>query len=84
MVSIKINKNGYAQVKDVVPAPEGIPIPELQNPPQIFNMDDPDMEMFSKFPEFVQGKIKSALDLEDTQLYKELLLVGTADSQENF
>lgn len=72
MVTVKHNKNGYAQVSDVSGAPEGIPIPELANDPQLFNMDDPDMDLFNKFPEFVQNKIKSALDLQDTKLYAAL------------
>lgn len=73
MISIKHNKNGYPQIKDVVSAPAGIPVPELANDPQIFNMDAPDMEMFNRFPEFVQNKIKSALDFEDSPLYTALL-----------
>lgn len=74
MVSIKYNAKGYPQIKDAVPSPEGMPIAELQNDPQIFDMDNPDMELFNKFPTFMQNKIKSALDFEETQLYKELLV----------
>ena len=73
MVNIKHNKKGYAQIKDVVSAPEGMPIPELANDPQIFSMDDPDMDLFNKLPEFVQNKMKSALDFEESGLYKALL-----------
>ena len=81
MISIKINEKGYPQIKDVVSAPEGMPVPELINTPIIFNMDEPDMDAYNKFSDFVKGKLKAALDLDETKLGKELLLENT---DENF
>ncbi len=74
MVAIKHNDKGWAKVKDVVSAPEGIIVPELFNTPVIFNMDEPDMLVYNKFSDFVKGKLKNALDLQDTELGKALLL----------
>jgi hypothetical protein len=79
MVGVKMNKNGYPQVKDVVSAPAGIAVPELVNTPIVFNMDSPDMDAYHKFSDFVKGKLKSALDLEDTELGKALLLEDTSN-----
>ena len=77
MVAVKHNDKGYAKVGGVVSAPIGIPVPELFNTPIIFNMDEPDMDVYNKFSDFVKEKMKSALDLQDTQLGKALLLEET-------
>lgn len=44
----------------------------LKNPGKIFDMDDPDMDVFNALPEFLQEKIKSALDFGGSTLEKEL------------
>src|SRR5699024_8665620 len=36
--------------------------PELVNEPKLFTLDEPDMEVFLSFPEFLQEKIKSNLE----------------------
>lgn len=82
MVSLRLNAKGYPTIKDVVPAPEGIPVPELKNGPQLFNMDAPDMDMYAKFSDFVKGKLNASLDLQETQLYKELLLLSDTPKDE--
>jgi hypothetical protein len=81
MVSVKYNKNGYPQIKDVVAAPAGIPVPSLVNTPVIFNMDAPDMDAYNKFADFVKGKLKAALDLNDTELGKALLLEDDSSNE---
>lgn len=46
--------------------------PELQNPPKIFTLEDPDMEVFGSLPEWLQEKIKSNLEYPGSVLEGEL------------
>jgi len=45
-------------------------LPDLVNPPRIFSMDDPDLEVFNSLPNFVQDKIKEGLEFEGSKLDK--------------
>jgi len=86
MVTIQHNKNGYEKISEVSGAPEGIPVPELKNDPKIFNMDEPDMNLYHKLPDYVKDKMQKALDFNETALSKELLksdVTGETDN-ENF
>lgn len=85
MVSLAMKESGYPRITNVSGVPGGLPVPELRNDTQVFNIyaDPPHMEQFQKFPEFKQNKIKEALDFKTTALYKELLLQeGTSDGDE--
>lgn len=73
MVEVGLNKNGYVKIKNVTGAPDGIPVPELANDPVIFDFDEPDTEAFRRFPEFVQNKIRAALNLPGTPLEAALM-----------
>lgn len=42
--------------------------PELVNDPKIFDLDEPDMEVFGAFPEWLQDKIKDNLEFEGSPL----------------
>ena len=42
--------------------------PELVNPPKVFDFYDPDMEIFGALPEWLQNKMKDALDFEGSAL----------------
>lgn len=46
--------------------------PELINPPKIFDFYDPDLEVFNSLPEWLQNKMKDAVDYEGSKL-QELL-----------
>lgn len=75
MVTVSINDNGWPKLKGqaaVSGVPMGMDVPELSNPQFSFDMDQPDMAMWDKFPEFKQMKIKSSLNLAETTLAKEL------------
>lgn len=52
--------------------------PELVNEPKVFVLDEPDMEVFSSLPEWLQEKIKSNLEYKGSALEKAL---GGADSE---
>lgn len=43
-------------------------LPELVNEPQVFLLDDPDIDVFNKYPEWLQDKIKSNLEYEGSLL----------------
>lgn len=63
------------RAKDVANAPE------LVNPVAIFVLDDPDLEVFNKLPQFVREKITSNLDYEGSAL-EALLEGGDAPTKE--
>lgn len=42
--------------------------PELKNPAKVFDLDDPDMEIFGSLPEWVQTKIKANLNYQGSKL----------------
>lgn len=48
--------------------------PELANPPIVFSLDEPDLEVFEGFPDFLQDKIKGNLEFAGSPL--EALLKG--------
>lgn len=44
--------------------------PDLVNPPKIFDMDEPDMEVFSSLPQWIQDKMKGNLEFDGSALEK--------------
>lgn len=46
--------------------------PELQNPISVFDLDAPDMEVFARFPQWIQDKITSNLNFKGSVLEKAL------------
>jgi len=50
-------------------AKEAAVAPALVNMAKVFDPDEPDMEVFGSLPDWLQGKIKDALDFEDSALY---------------
>lgn len=53
-------------------AKEAAKAPDLVNEGKLFDIDDPDMDIFSSLPEFLQDKIKKNLDFEGSALEKAL------------
>lgn len=49
-------------------AKEAAKAPELKNEPTVFLLSDPDMEVFNKFPEWLQDKIKGNLEFKGSPL----------------
>lgn len=77
MISIiqKPSKDGtkiYNNVAGVasVRAKDEARMPPLVNPPVVFLLDDPDLEVFNNFPEFIQDKIKKNLNYQGSALQK--------------
>jgi hypothetical protein len=46
--------------------------PELVNPPKVFVLDEPDLEVFKSLPEWLQDKIKGNLDFDGSPLQEAL------------
>jgi len=77
MVTVSEGDNGYPKLKGqacVSGIPMGMEVPELENPMFSFDMSDPDMDMWESFTDFKKGKIKAALDYDETKLKQELAL----------
>lgn len=68
------NGNTYANIGSTSPPMKGYEVPALTNEPLVWSLDDPDIEAFNKFPEFLQDKIKSNLNYKGSKL--EALLEG--------
>ena len=50
--------------------------PELVNPPKVFDIDEPDMEVFTSLPEWLQNKIKENLNYGGSALEKAVKNLG--------
>lgn len=84
MVEVEVNAKGYAKVKNVTGAPAGIPVAELENTPQVFDWDTPDMEVFNRLPEFIQNKLKASLNFEGSPLHRELMMSGDDGEEKEY
>lgn len=77
MVTLVENAKGYIKIdgqNGVGGVPSGIPVAELENPTFIFDTENPDMDVFDSFPEFIQKKVtEENLDYEGSELEKAVL-----------
>lgn len=64
----------FENVGAVTPAMKGMPVPELVNPTKMFDLDNPDLNVFEELPEWLQDKIKGNLEFGGSKL--EALLGG--------
>lgn len=69
----------YNNVGNVTPPMKGVPVPELVNDVKVFDLDEPDLEVFFSLPEWIQDKVKSNLEFNGSPL--QALLAG-ADQPE--
>lgn len=77
MVTVEYNEKGYARVRGqaaVGSVPFGMDVKELTNMPYVFDLDEPNMDVWQTMPEFKQNKIKEALNFDSTELAKSLAL----------
>jgi hypothetical protein len=58
----------YVDVGNVTPPMKGILVPELKNEPRLFDLDEPDMEVFESLPEWIQEKLKGNLNYAGSPL----------------
>ena len=79
MITVTHNEKGYAKIRGqaaVGSVPFGMETKELRNPAVTFQMDNPDMDLWSAMPEFKQNKIMAALNFNETELFKIVALDG--------
>ena len=60
----------YNNVGSTSPAIKGMPVPELVNPPKVFSLDDPDLEVWETIPEWIRNIILGNLEYEGSKLQK--------------
>lgn len=60
-------KNGVSSVAPMRPK-EAAKAPELVNPPKVFVIDAPDLEVFKSLPDWMQEKIKESLEFKGSAL----------------
>jgi hypothetical protein len=64
-------------------AKEAAKAPELKNVPKIFDIDEPDIEIFNAFPKWLQDKIKDNLEFGGSVLEKALRDEKNTDRKES-
>ena len=62
-----VMRNGVSSVTAMRPK-EAAKAPELVNPPKVFVIDQPDLEIFKSLPEWMQKKIKDSLEFAGSPL----------------
>lgn len=72
MITIGSTKNNNPKIVNVVGVPKGMTVPPLDNPTRAFNLEDPDLEIFEGLPKWMQDKITSSLNFNDSSLSKVL------------
>lgn len=79
----KSNGNVYNNVGGVtsVRPKDAARMPELVNPPKVFVLDEPDMEIFQSLPSWLQEKVQANLNYQGSVLQK-ALEGGSEDPQE--
>lgn len=67
-ITIVHTNKGKAKIGGVTPPMKGMVTPELQNPIKVFDLDNPDMEIFGSLPQWVQDKIKGNVNFVGSPL----------------
>ena len=55
----------HNKIEAVTGFPKGIPVPKTESEILVFDADDPDMEVFSKLPEWIQDIIRKSTQFAD-------------------
>lgn len=71
-VTVAHKQSGAAKVGNVAKPMKGMSVPELKNPVKMFSLEEPDVDIFRSFPEWIQERIKGNLDFEGSALQKAL------------
>jgi len=64
-VKTKVDAKGYAKIIDVTELLPGTEVPELMNPPLVFDWSDPDKETWDRLSPLTKKKIQQALDYDE-------------------
>jgi len=84
MVSYGPGQTGKNKITGVSGVPMGSPVSDLKNPSYFFDMeaDEPDMATWDTFSNFRKGKMRKALNLEETVLYQKLVETNDLGEEE--
>lgn len=81
-VSITHKKSGKAKIGNVAKPMKGMQVAELKNPIKVFDLGEPDLDIFNSLPEWLQEEIKSNLEYAGSPLER-LLTGGAAKAKED-
>ena len=70
-VAVVHKKSGKAKIGGVASAIKGIPYPDLKNDPKVYTIDMGENEVFQSLPEFLQERIKGALNWGNAEVPNE-------------
>lgn len=59
IVTVGSTSGGKAKITGVTSPMKGMTIPELENEPIVYDLDDPDEEVFDSLPDFLQENIRN-------------------------
>lgn len=80
-VSITHTKNGKAKIGNVAKPMKGMQVAELKNPVKVFDLAEPDLDVFNSLPQWLQDMIKENLEYEGSPL-QELLAGGVVKTKQ--
>jgi hypothetical protein len=72
----------YNNIGGITQPLKGVPVPELVNDPVVFDFDAPDMDVYNKLPDWIQGILKEALNYRGSALEKALGEAPAAPEQD--
>lgn len=81
-VSIAHKKSGKAKIGNVAKPMKGMQVADLKNPVKVFDLSEPDLDVFNSLPEWLQTEIKSNLEFEGSPLER-LLAGGVVKTKED-
>ena len=72
MVQLGTTANGNDKLEGVTRVPKGITVGDLYNTPMVFDMDEPDPQVFEKLPKWIKTKITEAVNFDEEKLAADL------------
>jgi hypothetical protein len=66
IVTVGSTSGGKAKITGVTSPMKGMTIPELENEPIVYDLDEPDEEVFDSLPDFLQENIRNRRREEDS------------------
>lgn len=72
MVELGSTSTGNDKLQNVTKVPKGIAVADLYNSPLVFDMDEPDMEVYNKLPKWIKTKITEAVNYDEERFSAEI------------
>lgn len=80
-VTVGSTSTGNAKITGISPMMRGMQVQELENPTTVFDFDEPDMAVWEKIPEWLQGKVKTAENFNGSKLARNLSAQYAAEQE---